>query len=96
MHLGRILAEGKPADLVNRHTEGVVTEIRLQAQTAGPLLHELAGKQLAAVHVEDVVYVFSRVDPGALQQMGIPSQSMVQRPANLEDVFLRLTGAELA
>lgn len=96
MHLGRILAEGKPADLVSQHTEGVVTEIRLQAQTAGPLLHELAGKQLAAVHVEDVVYVFSRVDPGALQQMGIPSQSMVQRPANLEDVFLRLTGAELA
>ncbi|MDO8491891.1 MAG: ABC transporter ATP-binding protein [Dehalococcoidia bacterium] len=96
MHLGRILAEGKPADLVNQHTEGTVTEVRLDAQPGAPLLKELARRQIAAVHVEDVLYLFTQVEPDVLQGMGIPSASLVQRPANLEDVFLRLTGTELA
>lgn len=96
MHLGRILAEGKPADLVGRHTDGSVTEVRVGLQAEAPLLHELARRQIAAVQVEDVVYVFSAVPPGLFRELGVAEKSILQRPANLEDVFLRLTGAELA
>ncbi len=91
---GQTIASGRPRDLIDREIEPFVTEVFGEsvaqwAETHGSCCErlELSGESL---------YCYGR-DPdrvrAALQHA--PDLHYVQRPSNLEDVFLKLTGREL-
>jgi len=98
LHQGRILAQGCPQELVEAHAGREVVEVH--GASAGErgrlwaLASRAAGVELE--ETEDVVYLYLRgadgIDPGELRALG---EQVVYRRANLEDVFLRLTGRGL-
>lgn len=97
IHQGRIIGEGEPEDLVERFAGQHVVEVHAGDADRTPLLERLARVQgLIVEEVEDIVYVYVRdgvaFDPASLE---LDSMKVVYRPANLEDVFLRLTGRGL-
>lgn len=94
---GRAVDEGSPRELITRHIEPQVVEIHggverpwLDQTIAGgpPVRVEASGERL---------YCYS-ADPSQLLAAlhgADRGRSFLHRPANLEDVFLRLTGREL-
>ena len=98
IHQGRIIAGGTPAELVERFAGQQVVELHLAEGQRDAALQRLTG--LDGVRVEevgDIVYVYvlsgNGFDPGELK---LEATRVVYRQADLEDVFLRLTGRGLA
>ena len=89
---GRILIEDTPRALVAAQVESSVIEVR---PGAGPLPAELA--EHARVEVHDGMWHCHASDPGPVLAVlqRYPELEYLHRPANLEDVFLHLTGREL-
>ncbi len=95
MHRGSILAEGSPRELVQEHAGESVLELRMPASEREPLV-AAAGGEVAVEAYGDVAYLFGEqaaLSPVATR-VGDHFRGLL-RPANLEDVFLRLTGREL-
>jgi lipooligosaccharide transport system ATP-binding protein len=95
MDRGRFIASGTPAALIAREIEPHVVEVHGEAAAAWA---DTRGRALSA-RVEksgDTVFCYAR-DPHALvaDLERMPGASFMQRRANLEDVFLKLTGREL-
>ncbi|MDP6804150.1 MAG: ATP-binding cassette domain-containing protein [Rhodospirillales bacterium] len=85
---GEILDEGSPRDLIDRHVLGHVFEV------GKPLPAALNGKHWEHEDIGDAVLFYVRSSDDFVA--GLPdSADFIQRPANLEDVFLRLTGRKL-
>ncbi len=85
---GRILDEDTPQGLVARHVNGHVFEVAKPLPPGldlGSLVHEDLGRS---------VLVFT-ADGAALEAQFARSATYTRRAANLEDVFLRLTGRQL-
>ncbi len=96
MHEGQILTEGTPAELVAAHTMPDVIEIRLPLEAIPKDISEkvldFGGK---AIPVMDGLFLYTKAGTKMWQQIsswGLPQHSCFLRPANLEDVFLKLTG----
>ncbi len=91
---GRILAQGTPLELIAAHAPGHLVEIR--ARNPEACAQWLALQPWPVERHGDTFYC-TAPDPhpllAALAQA--PDISYLHRPANLEDVFLRLTGREL-
>lgn len=89
---GRILAEDAPRALVAREVEPSVIEVRAGERAPPPAL-----SRQARVETVDGVWHCHTSEPGAVLASlgGYPELEYLHRPANLEDVFLRLTGREL-
>lgn len=92
---GRILDMGSPADLIARHVETQVMEVHGRGANEW---FEAKGKAL--VQRSEVVgeTIFCYADDARVLRDALaaaPGLSWLQRPGNLEDVFLRLTGREL-
>ncbi|MFW5970056.1 MAG: ATP-binding cassette domain-containing protein, partial [Halofilum sp. (in: g-proteobacteria)] len=92
---GRIVAEGRPRDLIARHIEPCVLELR-----GGAAWHWGRGEGISlAARSEDVgdtLLLYAHDDSELLASLGeAPTIEYLSRRANLEDVFLRLTGHEL-
>jgi lipooligosaccharide transport system ATP-binding protein len=92
---GKKIAEGKPRDLIAQHLEPDVVEVfgigALQVRE-GPL------RALAArVEVSGETVFFYTEQAGALLQAlaAYPQLRTLHRPANLEDLFLKLTGRQI-
>lgn len=97
-HLGRILAEGSPAELIDRHVGQQVLELRLQNGERAAAIELLRGHEhLMLEEVEDVLYAFGRAQAweGLLEELSSFSEGVRLREATLEDVFLQLTGRGL-
>jgi lipooligosaccharide transport system ATP-binding protein len=94
MDHGRILVEGKPAELVRRHVglhviEAVAPAAELPAFLEGRgVAYENLGHRLI-IRVEDGTSLYEEIS-GRFCREGC-----IMRMATLEDVFLRLTGREL-
>jgi lipooligosaccharide transport system ATP-binding protein len=98
MDKGRIVDEGAPSELINRHCPRDVVEARFtspvdQASVAEALasrfeVESLTDRLVIATEDGDTLVSELRGDPSA------PTSIMVRR-ATLEDVFLRLTGRSL-
>ena len=90
---GRILAEGSPAELIRKHVCGHVFDVQK------PLPKALANGRFAngEIDCEDIgdSVLFYVEDADELQQELSQDAIYLHRPANLEDVFLRLTGRKL-
>ena len=93
--LRRLREQGRTllAELVARHVEPHVIEVPME-QVGAPQVADLAG--VRAVHAGDTAYLYTAEPQPVLDRLHASGQTThFHRPANLEDVFLRLTGHEL-
>jgi len=98
LYKGKIIAEGTPDELIAGHAGHDVIEVHGPIEDRVAVMARLNGHADVAVEeVEDILYVYVRgdngFDPASLKLDG---ERVVYRRANLEDVFLRLTGRGLA
>ena len=85
---GEILAEGSPGDLIRQHVCGHVFDVQK------PVGETLAGGRFDCEDIGDSILFY--VEDASSLQKELPSDAIyLHRPANLEDVFLRLTGRKL-
>jgi len=85
---GRVLAEGSPADLIKQHVSGHVFDVQK------PLPSMLANGRFDHEDIGDSVLFY--VEKTDELREALPKDVIyLHRPANLEDVFLRLTGRKL-
>jgi len=95
---GVIITEGAPRDLIAEHAGENVFEIHLGSRDAAPVMHELMRHaDLGIERFDDILLVYrpesSLFDVTKIEQF---ADRVVRRHANLEDVFLKLTGRALA
>ncbi|MDD3609604.1 MAG: ATP-binding cassette domain-containing protein [Halothiobacillaceae bacterium] len=94
MDQGRILDQGSPSELVARHVEPEVVELRGAPDEA--LLARLGGMDARIERHGSSVYVYTQDAAPLLAHLGaVHGRAILHRPSGLEDVFLRLTGREL-
>ena len=92
---GKKIAEGTPRDLISQHLEPDVVEVY---GTGALALVDSELKALAArVEVSgETVFFYTRDAKPLLQALGAhPQLRTLHRPANLEDLFLKLTGRQI-
>ena len=92
---GRIIAEGKPQNLIEKYIEGQVLEITTNDDVASYLEKNHDGLHYETV--ENRLHIFSK-DPEVLVRDLVARfriESTLIRRATLEDVFLELTGRAL-
>jgi lipooligosaccharide transport system ATP-binding protein len=95
---GRIVAEGSPRSLIDRHSTREVLELRF-----GPGEHEALAEKVADLADRSEVLpdrLLLYTDDGeaalvAVHDRGLRPESSLVRRSTLEDVFLRLTGRSL-
>ena len=85
---GKVLDEGTPQELIDRHVRGHVFEV------AKPMPAGFSDEGLERNDIGDAVLYYA-ADPLEVQRRLPPTATYLQRAANLEDVFLRLTGHRL-
>ena len=93
---GRKIAEGKPRDLIAEHLEPDVVEVYGAGALA--LAQDVALRPLAArveVSGETVFFYTAQAQPLLLALQPWPQLRTLHRPANLEDLFLKLTGRQI-
>jgi lipooligosaccharide transport system ATP-binding protein len=95
MDQGRIVGEGTPRELIDRHTSGEVLEVRLADDDHATLVDGIGDSQEI---LPDRVLISTSDAEEALAQINrrsiTPAMTLVRR-ATLEDVFLTLTGRSL-
>lgn len=91
---GRIIAEGSPRELIHSHLEKCVLEVRGEGVDAWFATH--GARCTRHERIGDTVFCYLD-DPGATLTTleGRTDLSVLQRPASLEDLFLKLTGRDL-
>lgn len=96
MYQGKILREGVPSRLVEEEIGREVVEIRIPEDEDQRLLAALAGGACGHERVGDTIYFYCKDGKDLLRKavdMNLPN--VLNRPATLEDVFLKLTGRSL-
>ena len=92
---GRKIAEGKPRDLIAEHLEPDVVEVYggdTQALALGPLRAQAQRVEVSG----DTVFFYTQTAQALLQALAAyPGVRSLHRPANLEDLFLKLTGRQI-
>ena len=96
MNDGLILAEGSPEKLVNEYVLPYVIEVRVSVDMLPPNINEkieaMGGR---AEYMVDSLFIFTengRKMWENIHEIGLAQHACYLRPANLEDVFLKLTG----
>ncbi len=107
---GRLIAEGAPRELIAEHIESQVVEVygdgaidwaaRLKARaSASPAAPDHALTPSPAERIEisgETVFCYTHRAEPLLQDLGTANGlRYLHRPANLEDLFLKLTGREM-
>ena len=95
MDRGRLMAEGSPRALIERHIEPEVVEVYGEgvAQWAAGAARDAASRVELAGETAFCYSLNARATLARLE--GVKGLRYLHRPANLEDVFLKLTGREL-
>lgn len=95
MDHGRILAEDSPAGLIQRHIEPQVVEVYGPEVEAWLNGHARA-LVMRAEQIGETVFCYAHDMHALLDDLSSRRQlRYIHRPANLEDVFLKLTGRDL-
>lgn len=92
---GKILVEGSPEELVQRHVGSQVGEIRVRPDEKARLMDTLQGRGLDLEDRGDSIILYDVDGIASLDSLNEDDYRLTQRPGNLEDVFLRLTGRGL-
>ncbi|UCC57588.1 MAG: ATP-binding cassette domain-containing protein [Candidatus Bathyarchaeum sp.] len=95
MDHGKIIEEGKPMDLVRKHAGEEVLELVYSEEVMKLLKQTFRNARMEVVG--DKIHVFTSHPRGAFSKMlkAASFRGAVIRDANLEDVFLKLTGRRL-
>jgi len=96
MNDGLILAEGSPEELVNQYVLPFVIEVRATVDMLPPNINEkIKAMGARAEYMVDSLFIFTKNGKEMwenIHETGLAQHSCYLRPANLEDVFLKLTG----
>ncbi|MGZ5495569.1 MAG: ATP-binding cassette domain-containing protein, partial [Candidatus Aminicenantales bacterium] len=96
MYQGRILKEGSPGRLVEEEIGREVIEIRTPPEDDARIRGHLSGFDCAYERVGDTLYFYCRDGHGVMKKLlELDLPNTLNRPATLEDVFLKLTGRSL-
>jgi lipooligosaccharide transport system ATP-binding protein len=99
MDQGRIVAEGSPRQLIERHCTREVVELRFDTpEEQDAALPRLAGLDERIEPVADRVLVYTAQGDETVARLGpagVHADSVLVRRGSLEDVFLHLTGRTL-
>ena len=97
LHQGKIIAEGTPRDMIARYAGKDVVEVRAHGAERDAVLERMQGHDGVTVEeVEDMLYVYVQSGNGLGFSLDeLDSEHVIHRRANLEDVFLKLTGRGL-
>ncbi len=94
MDQGRILDCGTPRELISKHVEPEVIEVRSEASQRLQAMGNEAGCRVETMGSS--LYCYTRdPDPLLAKLKNEHGLTFMHRPAGLEDVFLKLTGREL-
>jgi len=94
MDHGRILDQGSPAELIERHVETDVIELR--GDVSEGLFTTLTSMSVRAERQGTAVYVYTSAPAPIIDFLGdADGLTVIHRRTGLEDVFLRLTGRGL-
>jgi lipooligosaccharide transport system ATP-binding protein len=95
MDHGKIIEEGKPMDLVRKHAGEEVMELAYSEEVMELLKQAFRNARIDVIG--DKIHVFTSHPRGAFSKMlkADSFKGAVIRDANLEDVFLKLTGRRL-
>ena len=95
MDHGKILDEGAPDELIERHAGEEVAQVRTQSESARTALRErLANTPFRLIEVGAMATITSN-NGNRPDVSGIDGVRVTYRSGNLEDVFMVLTGREL-
>ena len=95
MDQGKLIVEGAPRALIAQHIEPHVVEVFGDGVEAWALTH---GRELYErfERAGETLFCYARDQDALLRQLGGQHElRYLSRPANLEDVFLKLTGRDL-
>ena len=95
MDEGKILVEGSPEELVQRHIGSQVMEIWVRPDEKGGLMATLQERGLDLEDRGDSIVLYGKDGAESLDNLNEDDYRLTRRPGNLEDVFLRLTGRGL-
>jgi lipooligosaccharide transport system ATP-binding protein len=91
---GRRIAEGTPRGLIAEHLESDVVEV--YGDGAGAAAQQHAHLAQRVEHSGETVFFYLREPAPLLQALaGHAGLRTLHRPANLEDLFLKLTGRQI-
>ena len=95
MDNGKIIEQGRPTELIKKHVGADVLEVDNEEKLVQTLKIELPDAQIETFG--DRVHVFTMQPHGVLERFleKNPLSNVTIRNANLEDVFLKLTGRRL-
>jgi len=96
MYQGHILKEGSPRQLVADEIGREVVEIRIAKEEDEKLIAEMSDFSCGHERVGDTLYFYCRDGHELMKrivELNLPN--VLNRPATLEDVFLKLTGRSL-
>ena len=95
---GRIVAEGSPRDLIERHSTREVVELRFDVESQEVLADKLTGIGERVEVLPDRILVYAADGDAAAAEVhrrSLRASSVLVRRSSLEDVFLHLTGRTL-
>jgi lipooligosaccharide transport system ATP-binding protein len=101
---GRIVAQGSPRELIDRHVSREVLELRFDDEDQAAAVDKLragdlvSGPRERVEELPDRVLIYAEDGDAALagvRTLGLEPLTALVRRATLEDVFLRLTGRSL-
>ena len=92
---GRVLAEGSPAQLIRRYVGEQAVEVRFRPHQRERVVSLLTGAGVPFIEGANRLYAYPHDGRLPADELRATAESVTFRSANLEDVFLRLTGREL-
>jgi lipooligosaccharide transport system ATP-binding protein len=96
MHQGKILREGVPTKLVEDEIGREVVEIRIAKDEDEGLVSQLADVSCGHERVGDTIYFYCQEGRDLMRKVvEMKLHNVLNRPATMEDVFLKLTGRSL-
>ncbi len=96
MYEGKIHKEGTPSRLVEEEIGREVVEVRVPPEEDARILVHLAAFPCVHERVGDTLYFYCRDGHGLMKKLlELDLPNTLNRPATLEDVFLKLTGRSL-
>ena len=92
---GNVLVEGAPRSLVHEHVGDQVVELRVNPIHMAGVVQSLTSEGMEFEYGGDSLYFYGDNGAGLRDNASLNGYEIIQRPGNLEDLFLRLTGRGL-
>ncbi|MCK4426231.1 MAG: ABC transporter ATP-binding protein, partial [Deltaproteobacteria bacterium] len=92
---GKIVAQGDPGEMVADMIGSEVFEVADSPEKLDALEETLRSCKVDIERVADRLFIYAREPCTELETMAIALRHVSKRPANLEDLFLKLTGRTL-